>query len=113
MITSIVFLILSGCFTLVNTSKKAVLNNDTVVEKWIQTHTIKSKYIGCGFLLLALAVSIFNFGLTSGILFWLIALMTLMSLVIIIAPLRVIRSKYLLFILLISLIIELLNYYAR
>lgn len=112
MITSIIFLITIGCFTWLNTSKKAILSSNTVIEQWLQSNLKSSKIIGSVLLIIALVLSTHYFGNTSGFLFWLIALIALLSLVVIIHPLKLYNYKNLISTCIILLTIELIINYA-
>ena len=112
MITSIIFLMTLGCFFLLNTSKKAMLNTNTVLEQWFQSHLKLSKIIGSVLYVIALFLCTRYLGNTSGLLFWLISLMTLLSLVIMINTIKLINYKYLFVAFIISLTVELITIYA-
>ena len=112
MITSIIFLMTLGCFFWLNTSKKAMLNTNTVLEQWFQSHLKLSKIIGSVLYVIALFLCTRYLGNTSGLLFWLISLMTLLSLVIMINPIKLINYKYLFVAFIISLTVELITIYA-
>ncbi len=106
MITGIIFSIYVGSIVLYNTSQKAVLNTQYAIEKWIQSNAQKAKLIGVSILMLTLVAATIVLGVTSGILFWLIALMSVLSLLVVIGPLRIVNYKYLLLIFIGSLLIE-------
>lgn len=108
MITLNIVLIFLGSFVLYNTSKKVVLQQNLPIEKWLQTHTQKSKIIGLTILVIALVVSILKFGTTSGITFWLIALISVLCLIITLYPTIKINYKYLAVLFIVLLIIEIL-----
>ncbi len=106
MITSTILLIFLGSFVFYNTSKKAQLSSKSVVETWLQSHRPYSKIIGSIFLISALLLSVNNFGLTSGIIFWLVILISVLSLIIIISPLQKVNYKHLGLIFIVVLILE-------
>lgn len=106
MITSSILLIFIASFAFYNTSKKATLFSVSVFEIWIQQHTFYSKIIGCLLLITTLCSSIYYFGITSGIIFWLITLMSTLSLLIIILPLQKVNYKHLSLMLFILIILE-------
>lgn len=108
MITLSILLISLGNFVLYNTSKKVVLQQNSSIEKWLQTHTQKTKIIGLSLLVIALVVSILKFGITSGITFWLIALISILCLIITLYPTIKINYKYLAVLFIVLLIIEIL-----
>jgi SNF family Na+-dependent transporter len=106
MITSIILLIFLVSFVFYSTSKKAQLTSKTIFEDWIQSHRQYSKIISSLLLVTAFILSINNFGITSGIIFWLVILMSLLSLIIIISPLKKVNYKHLVFAFFILLIFE-------
>ena len=107
MITSIILLTFLASFVLYNTSKKAMLQQSSSVEKWLQTNEKTAKIIGILTLIIAATTATFHFGITAGILFWLITLMTILSLLVILYPFKKINYKHLIGIFTIILIIEL------
>lgn len=106
MITISILFIFATSFTFYNTSKKVSLAGVSVLELWIQEHTIYSKIIGCFLLIATLILVIFNFGITSGFIFWLITLMLTLSLLIIISPLQKVNYKHLIVVFFILFILE-------
>ena len=106
MVTCSLLLIFAASFAFYNTSKKATLSGVSVLEIWIQQHTLYSKIVGCLLLIATLILVIFNFGITSGIIFWLITLMSTLSLLIIISPLQKVNYKHLIFVFFILSILE-------
>lgn len=104
MIVIIVFFMLLGCSILINTSEKAILSNRFIVEQLIQKQPTVFKIVGCFILLISLFLCSFYFGITSGVLFWLIALLAILSLLILLKPLKLISYKtiVLLFVLLLT-----------
>lgn len=93
MITSSALLIFIGSFILYNTSEKATLNSNLILEKWVQSNNKHSKYIGAILTLLPLFYILDFFGTTSGILYWSILLMIILGLTIIISPLNKITYR--------------------
>lgn len=106
MIISSILLIFTASFAFYNTSKKATLFGVSVLEIWIQQHTLYSKIISCLLLIAALIFVIFNFGITSGIIFWLITLMSTISLIIIISPLQKVNYKHIIVVFFILIMLE-------
>lgn len=106
MVTNSILLVFIGCLIFYKTSQKAILSNKYFIEKWIQKHAKNSKFIGSLILIIALLLIINNFGLTSGIVFWLIAIMFILSLVILISPLQKINYKHCIFIFFILFVVE-------
>lgn len=103
--TSILFLFLAS-FVLYNTSKKAILSSNTVIERWIQEHTDYSKIIGCLLLIATLTLIVLRFGIGSGVIFWSVTFMSILSLIITISPLQKVNYKHLIILFSILLIIE-------
>ncbi|OSY87110.1 hypothetical protein WH52_12635 [Tenacibaculum holothuriorum] len=102
MITSILFLLLTGSIFLYSTSSKTMLNN--------LTSSIKlSNFIGVSLLIIALYIATIYLGTFSGFLFWLISFIVFLSLVIIIYPLKIINYKYLIVLVLFSLSFEIIS----
>lgn len=106
MITSSLLLIFVASFVFYNTSKKATLSGVSLLEIWIQQHTLYSKTIGYLLLIATLILVILNFGISSGIIFWLITLMSTLSLLIIISPLQKVNYKHLIVVFFILIILE-------
>ncbi|CAL2103921.1 conserved membrane protein of unknown function [Tenacibaculum sp. 190130A14a] len=109
MITSIVLFIFLGTFALYNTSKKAVLNNHTSLNKWLQANIKQSKIIGVISLILALILALLMLGIMGGFLTWLIALMIALSLLIIFAPTGIFNRKKLIILFVLIFVLELLS----
>lgn len=107
MITSSVLLIFLGSFFLYNTSRKVVLENNLLIGKWVQNNVNVSKIIGLVLLILALIITINKLGITSGIIFWLVGLMTILCLMIVLFPLKKINYKHLIAFFISSFLIEL------
>lgn len=107
MITGTILLIFMASFVFYNTSKKAQLSSKTIIKTWIKYNRQYSKIIGTLLLVTALVLSINNFGFTSGILFWLITLMSLLSLIIVISPLQKVNYKLLALVFIVVFILEL------
>jgi len=95
MITSSILFIFIASFAFYNSSKKATLSRVSVLEIWVQQHALFSKIIGGLLLITTLCSSIYCFGMTSGIIFWLITLMSILSLLITISPLQKVNYKHL------------------
>ena len=96
MISIISIILFLGFYTLYNTSKRAQLYDTFKIKKWFQKNELFGKIFGLTLLLISLILLINTNGITSGILIWFIMLMTIGSLIIIIAPFRIINYKTLL-----------------
>lgn len=108
MITLLFFLMLSGFFLFYNTSKRAVLNRSFLLENLAQDNPVISRAAGAFLLLAALAGSMLYWGFSAGIFAFLIVLMTVGSLVILLAPLRYLSYTWIAFFFLLSLTAELI-----
>lgn len=95
MITLLIAITLFGSFAIYNTSKKAVLNQNTILEKWLQDNTNYSKIISLLSFAIVTFFSVYIFGVTSAILFLSITVMFIISLLVIIYPLTIITYKHL------------------
>lgn len=109
MTTLTILLIFFGSFAFYNTSKKAELQQKSSVEKSLQNNTKQAKIIGLILVAIALIIAIKKFDITSGILFWLVTLMTVISLIIVLYPLRKFNYKYVLILFVILFFIEILT----
>ncbi|MCM5661418.1 DUF3325 family protein [Galbibacter mesophilus] len=92
MISLIIFLIFIGFYALYNSSKRAALNTSKI-EVWLQKNLKISKVTAILLLSISLVLSIFENGFASGTLLWFILLMTLGSLTILLAPLKIMSYK--------------------
>lgn len=108
MISILIAIIFLGCYLFYNTSQKTTITSVNNLEERLRNNTQLSKITGLGFLLITLVLAAINFGVFSGILFWLASLMLLMSLLIIIAPLDLINYKFLVLLFFILLLIEII-----
>jgi hypothetical protein len=108
MVTLIVVISLLGFFLLYNTSKKADLSRSFFIELWVQDNPKAGKLMGLLLISIALLISLFYFGIGSGIFLFFIILMTVASLVVLIAPLRYINYRIVSLIFLLSFLIELI-----
>ncbi|KDN56658.1 hypothetical protein [Flavobacterium seoulense] len=106
MITLVSLIVFLAFFVLYNTSKKATLATNFQAERWIQQNPKPSRFIGLGLLLIAyiLLLSIKAAGVSSFL--FLIQIMTIGSLVVILAPLKIINYKLIIGIICISTFLE-------
>lgn len=93
MISLVSLTVFFAFFVLYNTSKKATLSNNFQFERWIQQNPKPSRFIGLGILLIAysLLISIKAVGVSTFL--FTIQIMTIGSLVVILAPLKIINYK--------------------
>ncbi|MWB95912.1 hypothetical protein GON26_16215 [Flavobacterium sp. GA093] len=108
MITIASLIVFLAFYTLYYTSKRATLSYDLGFEKWMQKNPRQTKLTGLGLLLLAYTTWLFAHALCCGTLLFFIQLMTIGSLIIILAPLKKVNIKivFLLFV-----IVALLEFY--
>lgn len=109
MITVSVLLIFLGSFALYNTSKKAILQHNLTIEKWFQNNTSKAKIIGVFCLLIAFYCFVRQLSITSAIMFWLVAVMSIMSLLVVLYPLKQVSYRYLTILFVVLFLIECFN----
>lgn len=108
MMTVATFIIFTGFYVLYLSSEKIVVKSGA-----IRTIAVRNKktasMVGCTGLALGFSAFCFHLGTGAGILAGFIALMTVASLIIIIAPLRLVSTMHILALFVISLVIEELN----
>jgi hypothetical protein len=107
MISILILIIIFGCFFLYNTSKKAILQKHSFIDKWLQENNTKTKYLGIFILFITLILSVVSFGFTSGILFWIFTVTLSLSLILVLYPLKIFSIKKITILFAISLLIEL------
>lgn len=105
MITLSLVLLFIGSYALYNTSNKALVSNG-VFENWCQQNKKKAQLFAMVLFVFTIILAIRIFGYTSGVLFCLIAFMSLLGIVVIFNPLRVVNCKILLVLCFIILLIE-------
>lgn len=93
MITIASLFVFISFYMLYYTSKKAVLSYDYGFEKWMNNNPRPTKISGLVLLLLAYFLWLFTTALGSGTLLFFIQLMTIGSLIVILSPLKVINTK--------------------
>lgn len=86
-----IFTFLIGFFFLYNTSKRAKLGN-SIVEKWLQNHYNIARSLGLLFVITSLGILIKTYGFGTGIFYFLLVMMIIVSLVIVILPLRSLKK---------------------
>lgn len=96
MISLVSLSIFLAFYVLYNTSKKATLSSKFPMERWIQQHSKTSRYLGLGIILIAYALLISIKAIGACTLIFFIQIMTIASLVIILAPLKIINYKFIL-----------------
>ncbi len=106
MATGISLLTFIAFYLLYSTSKKMSAVGNLGFEQSIGAHRKTSKYISLALMILALGLSCFVWGLGSGTFTFFILLMTIASLVILLAPLRLLNYRFLGIFFLCSIIFE-------
>jgi hypothetical protein len=93
MVTLIVVLSLLGFYLLYNTSKKVQLSRTLFIERWAQDNSTAAKYSGLLLFIVGLVISMLSFGIGSGVFLFFVILMTVASLVVLLAPLKYMSYK--------------------
>ena len=83
-----------------------MLNSNTKIEIWLQQNTTISKIIATVFIITSFIILVNIKGLGSAFFFWLITLLTCLSLLVIISPLKQFNYKHFIAFFLISFLIE-------
>jgi hypothetical protein len=90
MVTGIALILCIAFCLLYNTSKKMTGVGVLGFEKWADNHRNISQYLGLGLMTVSLLLSCWIWGLGSGTFTFFVLLMTIASLVVLLAPLRLI-----------------------
>ncbi|MEW2923161.1 hypothetical protein AB1A65_16955 [Muricauda sp. ANG21] len=90
MVTLISLLVFIAFYLLYSTSKKMAGVGVLGVEKWVVDHRSTFQYFSLALLIITLGLSIWFWGLGSGVFTFCILLMTLASLVVLLTPLRLV-----------------------
>src|SRR5690606_18341393 len=106
MVTFILFISSLGFFLLYNTSKKIELSQSLFIERWAQNRLTTGKVTGWLLFTIALIISIIYFGVGVGIFLFTVVLMTVASLIVLLAPLKYLSYKTLSVLFIFSLTIE-------
>ncbi len=106
MATGISLLTFIAFYLLYSTSKKMSVVRNLGFEQSTGEHKKTSKYVGLALMILSLGLSCFYWGLGSGTFTFFIILMTIASLVILLAPLRLLNYTFLALIFACSFIFE-------
>ena len=106
MISLVSLTVFLAFYVLYNTSKKATLSSNFQIERWIQQHPKPSRFIGLGILAIAYSFLISLKAVGASTLIFLIQIMTIGSLVVILAPLKIMNYKLILGMLFLALFFE-------
>lgn len=90
MITGISLILCIAFYLLYSTSKKMAGAGVLGFEKWADDHRTTCQYLGLALMILSLVLSCWIWGLGSGIFTYFVLLMTVASLIVLLAPLRLI-----------------------
>lgn len=93
-------------YALYNTSKRAYLSNNNVIEKWLQNNPKQTKIVGFGLLVCAYTLLLFEKAIGCSTLIFLIQIMTIGSLIVILTPLKIIPKKLVMVLFALSIFIE-------
>ncbi|MES2240238.1 MAG: hypothetical protein V4497_08280 [Bacteroidota bacterium] len=96
MISLVSLVVFVAFFFLYNTSKRAALSSNFQVERWIQQRQKPSRFIGLGILAVAYCLILSSKSIGASSLIFIIQIMTIGSLVVILAPLKIINYKFVL-----------------
>lgn len=107
MITIASLIVFLAFYTLYYTSKRAVLSYDFGFEKWMKRNPKQTKITGLALLVTAYIIWLFTQSFGCGTLMFFIQLMTIGSLIIILAPLKKVNSKAILAIVILIALLEL------
>jgi len=77
-----------------NTTKKVQLQKNTFIDAWLQENGKTTKYLSVLIFFIALIISTLFFGTTNGILFWLFTISIILSLIIVLYPLKLVKKKH-------------------
>lgn len=106
MVTLISFLTFVAFYLLYSTSKKMVAVGVLGLEKWTGEHKKIAQLTSLALMILSLGLSCYYWGLGSGTFTFFILLMTVASLVILLAPLRLLNYRFLGILFLCSILFE-------
>ncbi len=109
MVTLIAFLTFSGFYTAYYTSVKAALAGNSALENAIRNNPVVSRRTGLALLLAALILSVAYNGLGAGTFEFFVLLMTAASLIVLLAPLRIVTLRSALVVFAVSLLVEMSN----
>ena len=106
MVTLISLLTFVAFYLLYSTSKKMAAASELGAEKWIGEHKKASQLASLALMILSLGLSCFYWGIGSGTFTYIILLMTVASLIILLAPLRLMNYRFLGILFLCSILFE-------
>lgn len=95
MVSLISIITFSAFYLLYTASQKMTAVGILGFEKWIGGHVNFSKYFGLALLIVSLGLSCFHWGMGSGAFTFFIMLMTIASLTVLLAPLRILNRRFL------------------
>lgn len=99
---------LLGVLCCYHTSQRAMITNTNKITYWISIHYKKARTIGALLILISLSISIVDQGMGSGFFAAFVMLMSILSLVVLTAPLQFFKWTVLITLVVLSFIIEFL-----
>lgn len=109
MVTLIAFLTFSGFYTAYYTSVKAALAGNSGLENAIKKNPVAGRWTGLALMSGGLFISIMHAGLGAGTFQFFILLMTMASLIVLLAPLRIVTPVSAFVVFSVSLLVEISN----
>jgi hypothetical protein len=106
MVTGISLLVFVAFYLLYSTSKKMTGSGVLGFEKWVADHRSAVQYSSLALLIISLGLSIWLWGFGAGVFTFFILLMTVASLIVLLAPLQLLSYKSLVMVLILFLICE-------
>ncbi|MBK0369399.1 hypothetical protein [Flavobacterium agrisoli] len=106
MVTIASLLVFIAFYAYYNTSKRAPLHEGTNVEQWLRSKPKQARRIALCFLVLSFTLLLSQKAIGSSSLIFMIQLMTIGSLVVVLAPLKVINPKIIAGVFTLSLFLE-------
>ncbi|MEO9511695.1 MAG: hypothetical protein ABJN84_13195 [Flavobacteriaceae bacterium] len=97
MVTGISVITFIAFYLLYCTSAKMAVTDVSGMEKWVGNHKSLSKYIGLALLIISMCSSFWHWGLGSGAFSFFVLLMVIASLTVLLAPLRLLNYRFLVF----------------
>ena len=104
--TLIILFMLAGVLVCYYSSQKAMIMENNNLIEWISLNRKLARIIGGSFILLSIIIAIINMGTGSGIFGGLVILMSILSVVVLTAPLQFFKWPVLVTLLFISFIVE-------
>lgn len=107
MLTTIILILFLSSYCFYNTSKRAKLPKEGLIEQWLQANVSIAKSLGLLLLVIGFALSIYSYGTGTGTFIWAMILMQLLGALILLAPMKLFNYKHTLAFFILILIVEL------